>query len=281
MTSMELEEEKTSSSLPSMKRMKEYVEKQNMCPSYQQGHLPKYEDVKRYRTLSKPHVESFNHFLEHGLPNGVQDIAKNKWMEMDLLPSSTSLEGAVPESIDVLKMWFENVSVAKPTRSEPTRSPWNGGKATSALTPRECRERGLTYGGHLMADLCYQINTRKRISPAEGGQEFSSIRDYQWVEYPGRIVRVSKRFGEIPIMLMSKACHLRNKKPQELVQMKEEVRSTIYKYILYIIDFNTVRILFLFVFKIYYSKLILSIFLKLNNFIFLTWKNYFTTMLRL
>jgi hypothetical protein len=43
------------------------------------------------------------------------------------------------------------------------------------------------------------------------------------VEVAGKIVRIHKKFGEMPIMVMSKACHLNDKKPTELVAMKEEV----------------------------------------------------------
>lgn len=34
----------------------------------------------------------------------------------------------------------------------------NEDSASSKLTPRECRERGLTYQGALLVDLCYQVN---------------------------------------------------------------------------------------------------------------------------
>lgn len=33
----------------------------------------------------------------------------------------------------------------------------NEESASSKLTPRECRERGLTYQGGLFVDLCYQV----------------------------------------------------------------------------------------------------------------------------
>ena len=50
----------------------------------------------------------------------------------------------------ILKMWVEGVSVGYPGKK-------NEESASSRLTPRECRERGLTYQGSLLVDLCYQV----------------------------------------------------------------------------------------------------------------------------
>lgn len=50
----------------------------------------------------------------------------------------------------ILKMWVEGVSVGYPGKK-------NEESASSRLTPRECRERGLSYQGSLLVDLCYQV----------------------------------------------------------------------------------------------------------------------------
>lgn len=50
----------------------------------------------------------------------------------------------------LLKLWVEGVSVGYPGKR-------NEESASSKLTPRECRERGLTYQGGLLVDLCYQV----------------------------------------------------------------------------------------------------------------------------
>ena len=63
----------------------------------------------------------------------------------------------------------------------------------------------------MVGDLCYQINHRTL------GENDSMT------EIPGKVVRIRKKFGDMPIMVMSKACHLNEKKPSELVAMKEEV----------------------------------------------------------
>ena len=103
-------------------------------------------------------------------------------------------------------MWVENVQVGRPVKTDHSFSR-NGNR----LTPRECRELGLMYSGPMNGDLCYQIN--HRTLDGKGGM----------TEVPGKVVRVAKKFGDMPIMVMSKACHLNEKKPSELVAMKEEV----------------------------------------------------------
>lgn len=50
----------------------------------------------------------------------------------------------------MLKLWVEGVAVGYPGKK-------NEESASSKLTPRECRERGLTYQGALLVDLCYQV----------------------------------------------------------------------------------------------------------------------------
>ena len=114
------------------------------------------------------------------------------------------------KEVQTLKMWIENLTVGRPVKND------FGGKGNGALTPRECRELGLVYSGPMNGDLCYQIN--HRTLALEDGDGSSGM-----VEVAGKIVRIHKKFGEMPIMVMSKACHLNDKKPTELVSMKEEV----------------------------------------------------------
>lgn len=112
------------------------------------------------------------------------------------------------KEVQTLKMWVENLTVGRPVKND------FGGKSNGALTPRECRELGLVYSGPMTGDLCYQINHRTLAS--EDGST-------GMVEVVGKIVRIQKKFGDMPIMVMSKACHLNDKNPKELVSMKEEV----------------------------------------------------------
>ena len=218
------------------------------CPSFSRGHLPSSEQVKKYRSLSAPHVESFDYFLETGLRAGTSDIVpseidikdprsaqrkrdsrrqlKAERGESDDESEVSSDEdrgtgGTAAEECDTAKFWVENVRVTPPikvdagpssrARSEVglfSSSASRSSASSSRLNPRECRELGIPYSGLLQGDFCYQFAHRK----GDG------------TEVLGKVHRIPKRFGDMPIMIMSKACHLRGKTPKELMLMKEEVR---------------------------------------------------------
>ncbi|XP_057512006.1 DNA-directed RNA polymerase I subunit 2 isoform X1 [Actinidia eriantha] len=71
------------------------------------------------------------------------------------------------------------------------------GTMREALYPFECRQAKTTYAGRFMADVCFQY----------GG---------------GAVIREKFNFGQFPIMLKSKLCHLRGADPKKLVSCKEE-----------------------------------------------------------
>jgi len=173
------------------------AQKIDTCPSFRGGHLPGFGDVKQFRSLVAPHVESFNYFLDTGLSAGVEDIEP---VELDVIDPQKLRDGDNVElsETSTIRIWFENPSIKKPVKS---------GQGSSALCPRECRERGLMYSGSLNAVFCYNIIQRRN-----------------GLELPGRPTRLSKSFGKMPIMVMSKACHLEGLPPKKLVEMKEEVR---------------------------------------------------------
>lgn len=163
------------------------------CPSFCRGHVPHEENVERLRLLSKPHVESFDFFLDVGLKKAIADIVPS---ELDLVnPKHESLD---LNEVDTLQFWVENVKVNSPIKSD-------GASKSSRLAPRECRELGLMYSGKMQGDFCYQIIQRRN-----------------GVKIPGRITRFQSHFGDMPIMVMSKACHLRGRSPSELATMREE-----------------------------------------------------------
>jgi DNA-directed RNA polymerase I subunit RPA2 len=168
------------------------------CPSFSGGHLPAAEDVARLRTLTEPHVESFNYFLEHGLKAGIQDMEP---AEVDLLDPKQNTTAVNSDSITTVQFWMENVSVAKPAKAAPT-----GKSASNKLLPRECRERGLMYAGALTGTFCYRMVERRN-----------------GVEIPNKVHKLLKTFGDMPIMVLSQACHLKDASPKELTKLKEEV----------------------------------------------------------
>ena len=167
------------------------------CPSFRRGHVPPEEDVQRLRTLSEPHVTSFDFFLEKGLPRAIRDIVAS---ELDIVdPKANDVD---LDSVETVQFWVENVSVKAPTKSEATK-----GGLGSRLSPRECRELGLMYSGPITGDFCFQVIQRRNGSKIKG-----------------RVTKIQKTFGNMPIMVMSKACHLRGKTPTQLASMREEVR---------------------------------------------------------
>lgn len=164
-------------------------------PSFRRSHLPSEEDVNRLKGLSAPHVESFDYFIELGLTKGIQDIVPS---EIDLLDPSVSAVDF--NEVDTVRFWVESVKIAKPTKQASTM-----GGQNSKLIPRECRELGLMYSGAMTGEFCFQV-----------------VQHRNGMEIPGRIFKMPKLFGKMPIMVGSKACHLRGLIPAELANLREE-----------------------------------------------------------
>jgi DNA-directed RNA polymerase I subunit RPA2 len=174
------------------------------CPSFRRGHLPNDEDVKRLRSLTRPHVESYNYFLDIGLAKGIKDIEP---VELDLVDPKQVRDD--PKSIDwdevsTIQYWVEDIKVSKPVKSSVSG---RGGR----LYPHECRERSLMYSGLMTGKFCYNIIQRRN-----------------GVAIATPPTKIAKSFGNIPIMVGSKACHLHGLMPNELVKVREEVRILFY-----------------------------------------------------
>lgn len=189
----------SSSSPTKQKTSKDKRALADSIPSFRRGHLPKEDDVERLRVLTRPHVESFNFFLETGLPNGIKDIEP---AEMDIFDAKKFREDAKSidwDEISTVRFWVEDVKVNKPIKpSSAGRNP--------KLLPRECRERSAMYSGQIFGKFCYQI-----------------IQRWNGVMMEGTPVKIAKTFGNLPIMVGSKACHLEGLMPNDLVKLKEEV----------------------------------------------------------
>jgi DNA-directed RNA polymerase I subunit RPA2 len=193
-----------SSSSKEMKKTKKKVVE--TCRSFNRGHLPSKADLQRYQTLSAPHVESFNYFLDHGLSAAISDIEP---IEFDVRDPKDEINYESFDQIDVMKMWVENVKISRPMLEE--------GNKNRKLTPRMCRELGVVYSGQMTGEFCYQVIHRQRqqLSPDDNSK-------WTWTETPGKLHRFTKKFGDMPIMILSEACHLRGKSPAELAHMREE-----------------------------------------------------------
>lgn len=172
-------------------------------PSFHRSHACRKSDVRRLHRLSAPHVDSFNYFLDVGLSRGVSDVGS---CEVDLvdpsLPENRGVGHAVGRSVDTVQFWLENVRMGRPTKAQPSGVP-----RTTRLLPREARELGVMYAAPLTCDFCYQVFRRD----GRGGSVAS-----------GNVRRIQRNFGQMPVMVLSKACHLHGKGPAELVKCREE-----------------------------------------------------------
>lgn len=131
--------------------------------------------LKRLKHLVAPHVDSYNYFLEHGLEAALADLPP--------------MHQQLGEDLH-FQMKIHSVTIQQPLKHEDLTS-------TDRLTPRECRERHISYTGSMEAVVTVNMNDGEQLS-----------------------VRV--KLGEMPVMVQSLKCHLSSCDPKELLQMQEE-----------------------------------------------------------
>lgn len=132
---------------------------------------------RRLEHLVAPHVDSYNYFISQGLSTAIADISQ--------------LEMKLDEDL-YLKFHYTEAQVAYPCS--------NNDLSDGRLTPREARERGLSYTGALLTSL--------HIECTDGSD-----------------INLSSKMGDLPIMVMSDRCHLKGLSPSNLVRMKEEANE--------------------------------------------------------
>lgn len=132
---------------------------------------------RRLQHLVAPHVDSYNYFLEYGLTTAVSD----------LLPLEVQLTDG-----PFIKLTVDSVHIASPFKNEDFA-------AEQRLTPREARERGLSYSARMTIKMKAEVD--------------------------GHALEITSKAGDLPIMVMSKNCHMRNMSPKELVFYREEANE--------------------------------------------------------
>jgi DNA-directed RNA polymerase I subunit RPA2 len=151
-------------------------------------------------------VESFNYFLNVGLAAGIRCMER---VELELVdPKKVRASISTPAATNTIdwnetttvECWIENVKILKPVKPD-------GLGRSNRLYPRECRERRVHYAAPIHGQLCFNIVQRRNGS-----------------RIPGRPIKLARQFGELPIMVMSQACHLHGMTSKQLVQHNEEVR---------------------------------------------------------
>ncbi|KAH7297471.1 hypothetical protein KP509_26G071000 [Ceratopteris richardii] len=92
------------------------------------------------RRLVKPHIDSFDYFVEHGLQQSALGIRP-----IELFQSATNCR---------LRIWIERPSISPPLKDDRDKTQF----LDQRLRPLECRQSGITYKGQFSADICYQWN---------------------------------------------------------------------------------------------------------------------------
>jgi RNA polymerase beta subunit len=162
-----------------------------------------------------------------GVPQPPQPPPQLRRQPQKQQPTSGSADAVDWDDSTLLKFWVQDVTLAPPTAKRGAAGgigmgsgsagiegggddddDYNNTASSRPLLPRECRERGLLYGGTLAGTFCYQVVRRRN-----GAMLHSPVQKLD-----------RKTFGELPVMVLSDRCHLRALTPSQLVKHKEEVR---------------------------------------------------------
>ncbi|KAK9882973.1 hypothetical protein WA026_001189 [Henosepilachna vigintioctopunctata] len=137
------------------------------------GKIPQKQN-QNLQKLGKPHIDSFNFLTEKGLEKAVSDLEPVEFILNN----------------DKLKFQIVEASISRPW------VPYGTLCSTSAIYPKECRQRAGTYKGKLAIRMAWWVNGKQQES-------------------------IDKDLGDIPIMIKSNCCHLDNMSPKELVELGE------------------------------------------------------------
>ena len=152
-----------------------------VVPSYPNGFVTS-AVRRRLEHLVSGHVDSFSYFLDHGIQEAVADMPP---LEMKLENEEKSI---------YIRFGVTNIHVGYPTR------PYDDSDVK--FTPREARERGISYTGAMT------INYSVHISDSSGAESDP--------------MTFTARLGDLPIMVQSERCNLKGCTPQQLLAYGEE-----------------------------------------------------------
>eukprot|EP01041_Mallomonas_annulata_P009281 gene9281-19260_t len=143
-------------------------------PSYCDGFVDE-TAMTRLRHLVSPHIDSFNYFLQHGLRAAFEDLP--------------SVDVKLDDDL-YIKFNVVDADIGYPATKDE-----NG---EVQITPREARERGLSYSGTFRVNIIFKINN----IPTE--------------------TMISSKMGDFPMMVMSDKCHIKDFSHQQLLNAREE-----------------------------------------------------------
>lgn len=146
--------------------------------------------MRRLEHLVSAHVDSFNYFLRVGMQGAVADISP-----IDILLETVGKGNGPKDTVFAphVRLYFSDVHIASPSRRD--------GVSDSKLTPREARERQITYNGMISGTMHAVVEIGS-----------GSAREFEF----------NVKFGAMPIMVMSEMCHLRGSNSKQLVSLGEE-----------------------------------------------------------
>nr|XP_043622134.1 DNA-directed RNA polymerase I subunit 2 [Erigeron canadensis] len=134
----------------------------------------------------EPLRELFSHHIQsfdHFIEYGLEK-ALMSIKPIDVLDSNTQLN---------LRIWFEKPELYPPLKERNS-------KTQQYIYPVECRHAKTSYTGKFLVNVCFKYGDGPN----------------------GAVIREKFNFGQLPIMLKSKLCHLRGADPDRLVACKEE-----------------------------------------------------------
>ena len=149
--------------------------------------------AEAWKRIAQPHIDSFNFMVDAGLDLAVANLEP---VEIPLYDVNSGGGGADDDDEgadkNTLNVWIDSASISYPTKSDDS--------ADQRIFPAECRERHISYNGALNVVVNYSLNGAAPKS-------------------------VSRKVGQIPIMVGSNRCHTATLSPEEKVAHHEDANS--------------------------------------------------------
>mmetsp|Transcript_829 Transcript_829/g.1612 ORF Transcript_829/g.1612 Transcript_829/m.1612 type:complete len:1156 (-) Transcript_829:50-3517(-) len=154
---------------------------------------------KAHRKIQSSSKKKASAHVESQLPSVVKphvqsfNFTCNEGLKLAVSSLSPQSLDARPESgVPAMSFWIEDCQIGYPVK--------NDNSVDHRLFPNECRELGVTYEAPLSCTFAWKI---------DGNAE----------------QRMTKRLGNVPIMVKSSRCHLEHADGAQLIQAKEEVNE--------------------------------------------------------
>ncbi len=136
---------------------------------------------EQLKMVSWHHLDSFDYGFEVCLPRAIANLR----------PVHIALPATDSQPATTMRLWIDEAEPHKPFKEGVSIA-----VKDTRLLPSECRQRSMTYAGKIMLSVAIQVGS----NPVE---------------------KISLEVPNVPIMVMSKLCHLRGMDESELVRHQE------------------------------------------------------------